>query len=79
MTTTVDLATLEFGIGNVSRLVKRSPSALRKAEHEQRIPPARRDHLGRRVYDLSDIKAIARSIKESQAGRRREVGAAASA
>ena len=76
MSATIHLSTFEFGIGDVSQLVKRSPSALRKAEHEGRIPPARRDHLGRRIYRLEDIEAIARSMKKPQAGRRHEGGVA---
>ena len=58
MVTTLDVSRLEFGIGDAARLVRRSPEWFRKAEREGKLPPARRDDAGRRVYSLDEIEAI---------------------
>ena len=58
MAATVDLSGLELTIGDAARLVRRSPEWFRKAEREGKLPPARRDDAGRRVYSLEEIKAI---------------------
>ena len=58
MVTTVDVSRLELTIGDAARLVRRSPEWFRKAEREGKLPPARRDDAGRRIYSLEEIEAI---------------------
>ena len=66
MPPTVDLDSLELGISDAARLLKRSPSWLRKMEREQRIPPATRADNGQRGYRLADLEAIARERRDRQ-------------
>jgi DNA-binding transcriptional MerR regulator len=45
-------------IGEVARRLAVTPHHLRTLETRGRIPPARRDDLGSRVYDESDIEFL---------------------
>ena len=56
--TTIDLSGLELGIHDAAKLVKCSPEALRLWERQGRIPPARRDEMGRRVYRIEEVERI---------------------
>lgn len=60
---------LYSSIGEVAAEVGRSPEALRTAEREGRIPPARRDEGGARYYTRDDVNAIIERLVDASMRR----------
>ncbi len=62
MLATEELAQLQLTIGPVAKLAGCSPSWVRRLEEAGVIGKAERTPTGRRVYRLSDVEAIRRTL-----------------